>query len=154
MAMTDSHPTWDQSPPLELDCTTRPHRRGELLCLPSPDRPIRAARNWDVLGPTARWDGLRRKNIPLVLNNPHNTHIHQPHATRHACTIEQKIVWGASSELHQQSVRRDTQLKVWGAGFSPLTYHCQINKIMYSKSGNKYVYYIANYGLLSAFVLG
>lgn len=51
MAMTDSHPTWGQSPPLELDCTPRPDRRGELLCLPSPDRPIKAARNWEALGP-------------------------------------------------------------------------------------------------------
>lgn len=102
MAMTDSHPTWGQSPPLELDCTTRPDRRGELLCLTSPDRPIRAARNWEALGPIAGWEGLQRKDTPSPKHQAHNSdgHLHQPTAP----TQDTHALWskrsGASGETH------------------------------------------------------
>ena len=94
MAMTDSHPTWGQSPPLELDCTTRPHRRGELLCLPSPDRPIRAARNWEVLGPTAGWGGVTKEKHPdRPLNNPQYTHTPTAHhKTCMHCGAKESVV--------------------------------------------------------------
>lgn len=101
MAMTDSHPTWGKFPPLELDCTTRPDRRGELLCLPSPDRPIRAARNWYVLGPTAGLEGLWGKKTPLHQNTKHRI---APimHLPRNTCTVEQsKYSCHAYSGSHQ-----------------------------------------------------
>lgn len=118
MAMTDSRPTWGQSPPLELDCTTRPHRRGELLCLTSPDRPIRAARNWDALGPTAGWEGLQKGKTPPTAPK------HQAHTvttdTRHACAQGEVKGSGAFWWRHAAVSNGDAQFKVWGLNFSPL----------------------------------
>lgn len=115
MEMTDSHPTWSQSPPLELDCTTRPDRRGELLCLPSPDRPIRAAKNWEVLGPTAGWEGLGRKWLGLRKKNPHpntNNRIY-PQTWKPFIQHTPQDVHAQSSEPCKQLIWRDTQFKVW-----------------------------------------
>jgi len=117
MIMTDSHPTWGQSPPLELDCTTRPDRRGELLCLPSPDRPIRAARNWEVLGPTARWEGLAgkwgglrkqpRTQTPSTESPPNTQTIHTPQT--HTCTVE----WDTSAVSRERCTVKGVRYEIF-----------------------------------------
>lgn len=56
-----------------------------------PDRPIRAARNWDALGPTAGWEGLQRGKTPPPRTKAPSTHRHYGHE---ACMpLEEGVGW-------------------------------------------------------------